>query len=227
MKKEKAIVLVSGGLDSCVTAALATRNYETYFLHTNYKQLTAKREKKAFLDIANYYNVKKKMIVDINYLQQIGGSSLTDKDIKIYDETMDSIPNTYVPFRNANLLAIAVAWAEVVGARAIFIGAMEEDSAGYPDCREEFFEKYNQMIEPGTKPDTHIEVKTPIIHNTKSEVVKIGKELNTPFGLTWSCYQNSKKACGMCESCKLRINAFKKAGLKDEIPYKIDIDWNN
>lgn len=227
MKKDKAVILLSGGLDSCVTAAIAMQEYEPYFLHTNYKQVTCKREKKAFHDIADYYSVNNKMVVNIDYLNQIGGSSLTEENLEPVQTDQNDIPNTYVPFRNANLLGIAVSWAEVVGAQAIFIGAMEEDSSGYPDCREDFFLAYNNMIKLGTKPKTKVEIKTPILHKTKSEVVKIGKQLKAPLSLTWSCYENSEKACGKCDSCKLRIKAFKKAGIKDAIPYNISINWES
>lgn len=227
MKKDKAVILLSGGLDSCVTAAIAMQEYEPYFLHTNYKQVTCKREKKAFHDIADYYSVNNKMVVNIDYLNQIGGSSLTEENLEPVQTDQNDIPNTYVPFRNANLLGIAVSWAEVVGAQAIFIGAMEEDSSGYPDCREDFFLAYNNMIKLGTKPKTKVEIKTPILHKTKSEVVKIGKQLKAPISLTWSCYKNSEKACGKCDSCKLRIKAFKKAGIKDAIPYNISINWES
>ncbi|MEA2104858.1 MAG: 7-cyano-7-deazaguanine synthase QueC [Candidatus Cloacimonadota bacterium] len=219
MKSEKVIVLLSGGLDSCVTTAIAHKNYDLYLLHVNYGHLTEAREKKAFLDIAKFYNVRKTLVIDIGYLKKIGGSSLTDTNIQISKTTHAGIPNTYVPFRNANLLAIAVSWAEVIGAKKIFIGAMEEDSSGYPDCREIFFRSYNEMIKDGTKPETEISIETPILHKSKSEVVTIGKKLNAPMHLSWSCYTNSEKACGTCDSCRLRINAFQKAGFKDEIPY--------
>jgi len=219
LKYEKVIVLLSGGLDSCVTTAIAHENYDLCLLHVNYGHLTEAREKKAFLDIAQFYNVHKILMVDIGYLKNIGGSSLTDTNIPVAKTTHAAIPNTYIPFRNANLLAIAVSWAEVIGAKKIFIGAMEEDSSGYPDCREIFFRFYNEMIKYGTKPETKISIETPILHKSKSEVVKIGKKFGAPLHLSWSCYINSEKACGKCDSCKLRINAFNKAGFKDEIPY--------
>ncbi len=167
MKKVKAIVLVSGGLDSCVTAAIARQKYDPCFLHITYDQLTATREKQAFLDIAEYYKVKNKLIVNIDYLRQIGGSSLTDKTYPDPQDISKGIPNTYVPFRNAGFLTIAVSWAEVINAEKIFIGAMEEDSSGYPDCRENFFADFNKMIKSGTKPETEITVETPILHKKK------------------------------------------------------------
>jgi len=228
MKKEKAIVLLSGGLDSCVVAAIAQENYQACLLHVNYGQRTVAREEQAFKDIAEYYNIKDILNVDIGYLQQIGGSSLTDNEIPIPDKSSDNkIPTTYVPFRNANLLSIATAWAEVIGASKIFIGAMEEDSSGYPDCREQFFNSFNKTIKEGTKPDTNIKIETPILHKTKAEVVQLGIELKAPLHLTWSCYQNEDKACGVCESCKFRITAFRQAGYPDQIPYLIPISWKS
>jgi len=225
--KEKAIVLLSGGLDSCVTAAIAKEQYDVCLLHINYGQKTEEREKRAFYEIADYYNVQEILCVDIDYLRQIKGSSLIDELCSIPEEPSRAkeIPSTYVPFRNAHLLAIAVSWGEKIGAKKVFIGAMEGDSSGYPDCREVFFKAFNRVIEVGTKPETHIKIETPIIHKTKAEVVKIGNHLNAPLYLTWSCYKDEEKACGVCESCRLRINAFKKAGLQDPIPYKIPIDW--
>ncbi|MBC8525562.1 MAG: 7-cyano-7-deazaguanine synthase QueC [Candidatus Cloacimonetes bacterium] len=225
MKKEKAIILLSGGIDSCVTTAIANRNYQLCLLHINYKQRTAKREENAFYDISDYYKAKERLSVDIEYLKKIGGSSLTDISLNVPNISSNEIPNTYVPFRNANLLAIAVSWAEVINAKKIFIGAMEEDSSGYPDCRESFFNAYNKMIKFGTKPETDITIETPILHKSKAEVVKLGFELKAPLHLTWSCYQNSDIACGVCDSCRLRIKAFKEAGFKDSIPYKIPINW--
>lgn len=225
MKKEKAIILLSGGIDSCVTAAIANQNYKLFALHINYGQRTSNREEKSFNDICRFYNIEKKLSVDIDYLRKIGGSSLTDVRLKVPDKVSKDIPSTYVPFRNANLLGIAVSWAEVINAKKIFIGAMEEDSSGYPDCRENFFKAYNEAIKFGTKPKTDISIETPILHKSKSEVVKLGFELKAPLHLTWSCYQNSEIACGVCESCRLRINAFQKAGYKDPIPYEISIKW--
>jgi exsB protein len=228
MKKDKAIVLLSGGLDSCVVTAIAQKEYQVCLLHVNYGQRTVTREEQAFKDIAAYYKIKDFLNVDIGYLQKIGGSSLTDNEIPIPDKSSDNkIPTTYVPFRNANLLSIATAWAEVIGATKIFIGAMEEDSSGYPDCREQFFNSFNKIIKEGTKPDTNIEIETPILHKTKAEVVQLGIELKAPLHLTWSCYQNEDKACGVCESCKLRITAFRQAGYPDPIPYAVPIQWKH
>jgi len=223
--KELAIALVSGGMDSCVSAAIAKQNYELAFLHVNYGQRTEIRELQAFNDIADYYDVKKRLVVSIEYLKSIGGSSLTDDNIpvSIADLNSKNIPTSYVPFRNTHLLAIAVSWAEVIGAVKIFIGAVEEDSSGYPDCRKEYYHAFNKLIEVGTKPETHIEVVTPLIDMKKHEIVKKGIELNAPLHLTWSCYKNNDVACGVCDSCALRLRGFKNAGVKDPIKYAITI----
>jgi 7-cyano-7-deazaguanine synthase len=229
MKKDMAVVLVSGGMDSCVTAAIANGKYRTAFLHVNYGQRTEGRELLAFNEIADFYKAEKRLTVSLEHLKVIGGSSLTDESVPIpYVESSQSalhhskstIPSTYVPFRNAHLLSIATSWAEVIGARKIFIGAVEEDSSGYPDCRETFYQAFNKVIEMGTKPETRVEILTPLIHMKKSEIVKKGTELGAPFHITWSCYQNSEIACGKCESCALRLKGFREAGIKDPIPYE-------
>ncbi len=227
MAKEKAVVLVSGGLDSCVTAAIAAQNYELAFLHMNYGQRTEKREQKAFNDIADFYGVKERLVVDVAHFKKIGASSLTDTTMEVSKADLESqeIPTSYVPFRNANILAIATSWAEVIGAHKLFIGAVQEDSSGYPDCREEFFQAFNKVIELGTKPDTHITIETPIIHMKKWEIVKKGVELKAPLQLTWSCYQNEDEACGVCDSCALRLRGFQLAGVEDPIPYKVRPDY--
>ncbi len=222
---DKAIVLASGGLDSCVTIACAINSgYEVSLLHINYGQRTQKREDKAFYDIAEYYNIKNKMTVDIDYLKKIGGSSLTDMTMQVEEDTIPSfngnLPSTYVPFRNANMISIAVSWAEVIGAKKIYIGAVEEDSSGYPDCREIFYEKFNDLLSVALAPKNNVQIITPVIHLTKKNIVKKGIELNAPLHLTWSCYQSEDKACGVCESCKLRLKGFELAGIKDPIPYK-------
>ncbi len=221
IEKELAIVLVSGGMDSCVTAAIANQKHELAFLHVSYGQRTQERELRAFYEIADYYKVKKKLVANIDYLRKIGGSSLTDENIPVSESGIDSgiIPTSYVPFRNTHLLSIAVSWAEVIGAKKIFIGAVEEDSSGYPDCRREYYQVFNKLIEVGTKPQTHIEVVTPIINMKKDEIVLKGLELSAPLHLTWSCYKNTDKACGVCDSCILRLRGFKKAGVKDPIVY--------
>lgn len=221
--KKIAIVAVSGGLDSCVTAAIANETYELALAHINYGQRTQERELKAFNDIADFYNAKKRIIIDFNHLAKIGGSSLTDKSMKINDADLESkeIPSSYVPFRNANILTACVSWAEVIGAEAVFIGAVFEDSSGYPDCRPDFFTAFNSVIDLGTKPETKIRIETPIIYMNKSEIIKKGNELNAPLNLTWSCYQSEDEACGVCDSCALRLRGFQKLELEDPIPYKI------
>jgi 7-cyano-7-deazaguanine synthase len=217
------IVLVSGGMDSCVTTAIALEeNAELALLHVSYGQRTEARERKAFNDIGDFYNVEKRLDVSIEYLAKIGGSSLTDDTIAVTeaDLTSTKIPTSYVPFRNANMLSIAVSWAEVIGASAIYIGAVAEDSSGYPDCRPEFYEAFQQTINTGTKPDTHIEIRTPIIHLTKAEIVKKGNELDAPLHLTWSCYRSEGLACGTCDSCALRMRGFEQAGVIDPVSYQ-------
>ncbi len=208
-------------MDSLVTAAIASQKYELAFLHLNYGQRTEQRELKAFNDIADHYKVAERLIVNIDYLARIGGSSLTDKTIEVSKADLKNteIPTSYVPFRNANILSIAVSWAEVLNAKKIFIGAVEEDSSGYPDCREVFYDAFNKMVSLGTKPDTDIKIVTPIIHMKKHEIIKRGALLNAPFQLSWSCYQNEDKACGECDSCALRLKGFQKAGLVDPIEY--------
>lgn len=221
VKRNKAIVLVSGGMDSSLTAAIAYKKFNLAFLHINYGQKTEKRELKAFYDIAKYYNVKEKLIVDIRYLKDIGGSSLTDSKIKISKANLKNkeIPTSYVPFRNANILAIAVSWAEVINAKSIFIGAVEEDSSGYPDCRKSFFTAYEKMVNLGTKPKTKIKIETPIINLSKREIVLKSFKLKSPLHLTWSCYKNNDIACGECDSCALRLRGFFQAGKIDPIKY--------
>jgi 7-cyano-7-deazaguanine synthase len=223
ISKPLAVVAVSGGLDSCVTAAIANQDYELALAHINYGQRTETRELQAFHDIAEFYNVQKKLVIDFTHLTKIGGSSLTDKNINIdaADLHNKNIPTTYVPFRNANILTACVSWAEVIGASAIFMGAVEEDSSGYPDCRPSFFSAFQKVVEEGTKPSTHIEIKTPIIDMKKSEIILKGLELNAPLHLTWSCYKNEDKACGECDSCALRLRGFQQIGEEDPIPYVV------
>ena len=220
-----AVCLVSGGMDSCVTAAIANEEAEGLaFLHVSYGQRTEQRERRAFEELADYYQDKQRLVVSLEHLAQIGGSSLTDKDIAVTSANLSGhgIPTSYVPFRNAHLLSIATSWAEVIGARAIYIGAVAEDSSGYPDCCPEFYEAFQQVIIRGTKPETQIEIRTPVIALKKSEIVKLGQSLKSPFELTWSCYQESDEACGDCDSCALRLRAFSSAGVKDPIPYLLD-----
>ena len=226
-EKDIAVIAVSGGLDSCVTAAIAKQEFELAFAHFNYRQRTEKRELKAFNDLADFFNVDKKLIVDISHLSEIGGSSLTDKKIEVSpaDLLSKEIPTSYVPFRNANILAACVSWAEVLKAKAVFIGAVQEDSSGYPDCRADFFSAFEKMVQLGTKPSTCLEIKTPIINLTKKEIIKLGMELKAPFHLTWSCYKSEDKACGVCDSCALRLRGFKQAGFEDNIPYDVKPDY--
>ena len=221
--KNIAVVLVSGGMDSCVTAAIAQgESTDLAFLHISYGQLTEGRERKAFNDIADFFSVEKRLDVSIEYLAKIGGSSLTDRSIKVSQANLESpgIPTSYVPFRNANILAIATSWAEVIGACSIYIGAVAEDSSGYPDCRPEFFEAFQNTINTGTKPETHIQIRTPIINLSKAQIVQRGIELDAPLHLSWSCYRNGDLACGTCDSCALRLRGFERAGLIDPIAYK-------
>lgn len=218
-----AIVLVSGGMDSCVTSAIAkTENHEIAFLHISYGQRTERRERKAFGDIADFYHIEKRLDVSIEYLTKIGGSSLTDQSIEVSEADLESkeIPTSYVPFRNANMLAIATSWAEVLKAKKIYVGAVFEDSSGYPDCRPEFFAAFEKTVETGTKPDTNIKIVAPIIHLSKAEIVRKGLELNAPLHLSWSCYRSETLACGKCDSCALRLRGFALANAKDPISYQ-------
>jgi 7-cyano-7-deazaguanine synthase len=218
-----AVCLVSGGMDSCVTAAIAKEeNTELAFLHVSYGQRTEALERRAFEEIADFYNVEKRLAVSIEHLAKIGGSSLTDENIAVAEADLESkeIPTSYVPFRNAHLLAIATSWAEVIGANRIYIGAVAEDSSGYPDCRPEFIKAFERAIDAGTKPETKIEIVTPVINLTKAEIVKKGVELGAPLELTWSCYQGGELACGRCDSCALRLRGFAQAGIADPIRYE-------
>jgi 7-cyano-7-deazaguanine synthase len=220
-----AVVLTSGGMDSCVTTAIAAAENELALLHVSYGQRTQQRELKAFHDIADFYQAKHRMATSIAHLAQIGGSSLTDRAIEVSKADLDSqeIPTSYVPFRNAHLLSIATSWAEVIGARRIYIGAVAEDSSGYPDCRPEFYAAFQCTIKIGTKPDTAIEIVTPVIALRKSDIIRRGVELGAPLHLSWSCYQNEDRACGVCDSCALRLRGFREAGIRDPIPYAIEI----
>lgn len=224
-QRRLAVCLVSGGMDSCVTAAIAhEENDELAFLHVSYGQRTQHRERKAFEAIADHYNVALRLVVSFDHLARIGGSSLTDSQIPVSapDLTTRAIPSSYVPFRNAHLLSTAVSWAEVINASAIYIGAVAEDSSGYPDCRPEFYAAFQQAIEVGTKPETRIVINTPVIVMRKSEIVRKGLDLSAPLHLTWSCYLESDRACGNCDSCALRLRAFREAGVTDPIRYMLD-----
>ncbi|MBU3699206.1 MAG: 7-cyano-7-deazaguanine synthase QueC [Candidatus Kapabacteria bacterium] len=225
----KAIVLLSGGMDSCVTLACAVSDgQEVYALHVNYGQRTQERELRAFNEICDFYSIPHRLVVDISHLAAIGGSSLTDSRIDIPASPLaqtgvvhdgGEIPSTYVPFRNANILAIATSWAEVVAAEALYIGAVEEDSSGYPDCRDVFFRAFEEVINAGTKPDTRIRIITPLISLRKSDIVRLGNQLGAPLQLTWSCYARQDVACGECDSCLLRLRGFEEAGCPDPIEY--------
>ncbi|WP_408097553.1 7-cyano-7-deazaguanine synthase QueC [Peredibacter sp. HCB2-198] len=221
---EKAIVLLSGGMDSLVCAGEAlAENKEVSFLHMNYGQKTSVRERKSFDDIADFYHIKEsdRKIIDMTFLKQIGGSSLTDEkiDVKTYQGDSNVIPDSYVPFRNSIILSLAVSWAEVVGATKLYIGANYEDSPGYPDCRPSYYEAFNRVIKEGTKAG-NIEIVTPVLMMKKRDIVLKGQELKVPFALSWSCYKSSDKACGVCDSCALRLRGFREAGIKDPIDYK-------
>lgn len=227
--KELAIVLVSGGMDSLVSAAIAAESHERLaFLHLNYGQKTEKKELKCFHEIANFYKVDPTLrkIIDVSFLKQIGGSSLTDDAITVKKYKGDSheIPDSYVPFRNTHIISMAVSWAEIVGSTKIYIGAVYEDSSGYPDCRPSYYKAMNLLIKEGTK-DGNIKVITPIIHMSKNEIVKKAIELNAPLQSSWSCYESNDYACGVCDSCALRLKGFAKAGVEDPIPYKQRPDY--
>ena len=217
-----AVCLVSGGMDSCVTAAIAREeNRALAFLHVSYGQRTEARERRAFEEVADFYKVARRLVVSLEHLARIGGSSLTDPSIPVSEADLASreIPTSYVPFRNAHLLSAATSWAEVIGARHVYIGAVAEDSSGYPDCRPEFYEAFQRVVDVGTRPTTRVEIRTPVIRMRKSEIVRRGVELGAPLERTWSCYQGEEAACGRCDSCALRLRAFREAGLEDPIPY--------
>jgi 7-cyano-7-deazaguanine synthase len=220
-----AVCLVSGGMDSCVTASIArAESDELAFLHVSYGQRTEARERRAFEQIADHYQVEQRLVVSLEHLSQIGGSSLTDELIAVTsaDPSAPGIPTSYVPFRNAHLLSIATSWAEVIGASYIYIGAVAEDSSGYPDCRPEFYQAFQQAITLGTRPETQLEIRAPVIAMKKSEIVELGRQQGAPLELSWSCYRESEQACGDCDSCALRLRAFRIAGITDPIPYLLD-----
>jgi len=223
-EKPKAVVLLSGGMDSCVTTAIANQTHGLALLHASYGQRTEARERRAFEEIADFYGVRERLVIRLDSFVQIGGSALTDKRIAVPEsgEALTGsamIPITYVPFRNAHFLSAAVSWAEVIGASAVFIGAVSEDSSGYPDCRPEYYRAFQQVVREGTRPGTRISIETPVIGMRKSEIVRKGIELGAPLGLTWSCYQSDDEACGICDSCRLRLQAFAGAGIADPIAY--------
>ena len=219
-RRSRAVVLLSGGMDSCVCAALASRDHQPAALHVSYGQRTEQREKEAFLGICDRLGIRDRLLVRNEALRAIGGSALTDPDIAVPDSHLigKDIPVTYVPFRNAHFLAVAVSWAEVLGAEKVYIGAVEQDSSGYPDCRPAYYEAFNRVVKAGTK-QANIEIVTPLIGLRKHEIVRLGLELGAPFDLTWSCYSREDRACGVCDSCVLRLRAFEEAGAPDPIPY--------
>ena len=235
--KRKAVVLLSGGMDSCVCAAIACEKHgaaNIALLHASYGQRTASREARAFREIADFYGVTQRLMVQFEHFRAIGGSALTDNNIAVPEngfvgsQTSDNekrqrggeIPVTYVPFRNAHFLSVGVSWAEAIGAGAIYIGAVAQDSSGYPDCRPEYYRVFQELIRVGTRPETEIEIVTPVIALKKSEIIREGMELGAPLHLTWSCYQNEEEACGVCDSCLLRLRAFSEAAVVDPIAYQ-------
>jgi 7-cyano-7-deazaguanine synthase len=217
-----AVVLLSGGMDSCVAAAITRDSHELALLHLGYGQRTEDRERRAFRDIARHWGVARTLESRLDHLKAVGGSALTDptRDAVAARSTGSPVPDTYVPFRNTHLLTLAVSWGEVIGARRIVIGAVEEDGSGYPDCRAEYFAAFNRMLRLGTRPETDLEVVTPVIHMSKGDIVREGIRLRAPLHLTWSCYTESEVACGVCESCLLRLRGFAGAGAVDPIPYR-------
>jgi len=226
----KAVVLLSGGMDSCVSAVIALEEHgaeNLALLHASYGQRTEKRERRAFEEIADWLEVRQRLVVQLDHFRAIGGSALTDNSISVPENELgapgphgSAIPVTYVPFRNAHFLSVAVSWAEAIGAGAIYIGAVAEDSSGYPDCRPEYYRVFQELIHVGTRPETQIEIATPVITLKKSAIIRRGIELGAPLHLTWSCYQNEDSACGACDSCLLRLRAFSEVGLADPISYR-------
>ena len=218
--KSRAVALLSGGMDSCVCAALAARDYDPAAVHVSYGQRTEERERRAFLAVCDRLGIRNRLVVRNEALRAIGGSALTDANIAVPESAGigHEIPVTYVPFRNAHFLAVAVSWAEVLGAERVYIGAVEQDSSGYPDCRPAYYRAFNEVVKAGTK-EGQIEIVTPLIGMRKAEIVRLGLELGAPFDLTWSCYSREDSACGVCDSCVLRLRAFREAGALDPIPY--------
>jgi len=223
--RSRAVVLLSGGMDSCVCAALAARDHQAAALHISYGQRTEHRERRAFESICDRLGIHERLLVRNEALHAIGGSALTDSTIAVPEShglepavLSSNVPVTYVPFRNAHFLSVAVSWAEVLGAEKVYIGAVEPDSSGYPDCRPAYYRAFNEVIKAGTK-EGSIRVVTPLIAMHKADIIRLGLELNAPFDLTWSCYQREDRACGLCDSCVLRLRGFREAGAEDPIPY--------
>lgn len=218
----KSLILMSGGLDSTLCAAVSkSRGEEFVGLHLNYGQLTQAGEEKAFHQICDYFGITERLVVDVSFLSQIGGSALTDNTVPVPEADLDSekIPSTYVPFRNGNIIAIAASYAEVIGAENIYIGAVQADSSGYPDCRLDFLRAMEQAVNLGTKPETKINLIAPLVDMTKKDIVLKSVELESPIHLTRSCYRDAKIACGTCDSCALRLRGFREAGIADPIEY--------
>lgn len=229
MRRERAVVCLSGGMDSTVCAALAARDYDAYGLHFSYGQRTEARELASAREVTRLVGLKELMELKTDLFRKIGGSALTDPAIAVPESaepaleeaaqrTGGDVPVTYVPFRNAHFLAAAVSWAEVLGATRVLIGAVEQDSSGYPDCRPAYYDAFNALIAQGTR-DGSIRVATPLIRMRKHEIVRLGVELGAPLHVSWSCYAGEAEACGACESCALRLRAFAEAGVPDPIPY--------
>jgi 7-cyano-7-deazaguanine synthase len=227
--RKRAVVLLSGGMDSCVSTAIARERHgegNIAALHAGYGQLTQAREHRAFEDIANFYAIRERLVVQLDHFRAIGGSALTDSKIAVPEDELGDrsphgdIPVTYVPFRNAHFLSVAVSWGEAIGAEAVYIGAVAEDSSGYPDCRPEYYRAFQELVRVGTRPETQIEIVTPVITLRKSEIIRRGVKLGAPLHLTWSCYQSEDAACGACDSCLLRLRAFAEAGVADPISYR-------
>ena len=220
LTRTRAVVLLSGGMDSCVCAALAVRDHDAAAVHVSYGQRTEERERRSFLAICERLGIRDRLVVRNEALRAIGGSALTDDAIAVPEavEVGSGVPVTYVPFRNAHFLAVAVSWAEVLGAKKVYIGAVEPDSSGYPDCRPAYYKAFNEVVKMGTK-EGEIEIVTPLIAMRKNEIVRLGLELKAPFDLTWSCYSREDEACGVCDSCRLRLRAFEAAGVEDPIDY--------
>ncbi|MDA3079759.1 MULTISPECIES: 7-cyano-7-deazaguanine synthase QueC [unclassified Campylobacter] len=221
---KKALCIISGGMDSATSAYIAkSQGYEIYALHFDYDQRTMKKERQCFEQICDDLGVKRRKILDVSFIANIGGNALTDTNLQICKSGLSKeIPNTYVPFRNGIFLSIATALAEVWGCEALFIGVVEEDSSGYPDCSENFITSMQKALNLGTKSDFSVEIKTPLVHLSKMQIVQKALDLGVKLEHTWSCYENEDKACGHCDSCRLRLRGFEMAGLKDKIPYEIN-----
>jgi 7-cyano-7-deazaguanine synthase len=224
--RPRAVVCLSGGMDSCVCATLAARDYDVFAVHFSYGQRTEARELRSAQKMSQILGIRELLHLKIDLFRRIGGSALTDQSIAVPEastneaEIGSEVPVTYVPFRNAHFLSAAVSWAEVLGAKTVLIGAVEQDSSGYPDCRPAYYDAFNQLIKMGTK-DGEIRVETPLIAMRKNEIVRLGVELGAPFHVSWSCYSGETEACGVCESCVLRLRAFREAGAVDPIPYAV------